>query len=94
VYEEQHHPVVLSHSCYSCFTDQYKCHVLFFHFQRPDIGRRLANMPVESYVAVRGWVYPRPPGQRNVVNVIRIVLNFCVVLDVIREIIAVHTASK
>lgn len=52
-------------------------------------------MPVESYVAVRGWVYPRPPGQRNVVNVIRIVLNFYVVLDVItREIIAVHATSK
>lgn len=67
---------------------------MFFHFQRPDIGRRLANMPVESYVAVRGWVYPRPPGQRNVVNVIRIVLNFYVVLDVIREIIAVHATSK
>jgi hypothetical protein len=47
--------------------------VLFFPFQRPDIGRRLANMPVESYVAVRGWVYPRPPGQRNVVNIVRIV---------------------
>lgn len=84
----------MSHSCYSCYTDQYICPVLFFPFQRPDIGRRLANMPVESYVAVRGWVYPRPPGQRNVVNVIRIVLNFYVVLDVIREIIAVHTTSK
>jgi hypothetical protein len=50
-------------------------------------------MPVESYVAVRGWVYPRPPGQRNVVNVIRVVLNFYVVLHVVREIIALHTTS-
>lgn len=67
---------------------------MFFRFQRPDIGRRLANMPVESYVAVRGWVYPRPPGQRNVVNVIRIILIFYVVLDVIKGIIVVHTPSK
>jgi len=67
---------------------------LFFCFQRPDIGRRLANMPVESYVAVRGWVYPRPPGQRNVVNIIRIVHDFYAVLDVVREIIAVHITSK
>jgi hypothetical protein len=81
------------------FTDQYKRPFLFFTFQRPDIGRRLANMPVESYVTVRGWVYPRPPGQRNVVNVFRIVPKFyiChpVVLDILtREIIAVNTTSK
>ncbi|PSN35459.1 hypothetical protein C0J52_06622 [Blattella germanica] len=37
---------------------------------RPDIGRRLANMPIESFVAVRGWVCSRPPGQRNMVKVI------------------------
>jgi hypothetical protein len=43
---------------------------------------------------VRGWVYPRPPGQRNVVNVIRIILIFYVVLDVIKGIIVVHTPSK
>lgn len=46
--------------------DQYGMTQVVAPDDRPDIGRRLANMPVESYVAVRGWVYPRPPGQRNV----------------------------
>ncbi|GFG33298.1 hypothetical protein Cfor_01797 [Coptotermes formosanus] len=46
--------------------DQYGMTQVVAPDDRPDIGRRLANMPVESYVTVRGWVYPRPPGQRNV----------------------------
>jgi hypothetical protein len=52
------------------FSKVYTFPILLFSFQRPDIGRRLANMPLDSFVAVRGWVYPRPPGQHNVVNII------------------------
>ncbi|KAJ4427940.1 hypothetical protein ANN_23950 [Periplaneta americana] len=46
--------------------DQYGMIQVVAPDDRPDIGRRLANMPLDSFVSVRGWVYPRPPGQRNV----------------------------
>ncbi|XP_021935407.1 aspartate--tRNA ligase, mitochondrial isoform X3 [Zootermopsis nevadensis] len=46
--------------------DQYGMTQVIAPDDRPDIGRRLANMPLDSFVAVRGWVYPRPPGQHNV----------------------------
>ncbi|KAJ9592823.1 hypothetical protein L9F63_015514, partial [Diploptera punctata] len=46
--------------------DQYGMTQVVAPDDRPDLGRRLANMPIHSFVAIRGWVYPRPPGQKNV----------------------------
>lgn len=71
------------------YSKEYTFSVLLFCFQRPDIGRRLANMPLDSFVAVRGWVYPRPPGQRNVVNII--CSYFCVSCSQISRVCSVYS---